>query len=153
MTNRVHIDGPAGVIDIEGEKDFVEGLLARLFPLIEEAGFGSRPQRSELAPLVELDVVADEATTADNGKGKTRTRRVSKKPPPGHSCAERILTLKADGFFGQRRTTADIVSKLAEKAQTHNVSQVSAAAGQMVRRGTLQRIKDGSAWQYYWDRD
>ncbi|WP_149587440.1 hypothetical protein [Tabrizicola flagellatus] len=45
LTNRVHIDAPAGVIEIEGEKDFVEGLLGRLFPLIEEAGFGSRPPR------------------------------------------------------------------------------------------------------------
>ncbi|MCV3736372.1 hypothetical protein OCK02_09160 [Rhizobium sp. TRM96647] len=47
MTNRVHIDAPAGVIEIEGEKDFVEGLLAKLFPLIEEVGFGSRPVQNE----------------------------------------------------------------------------------------------------------
>ena len=40
MTNRVHIDAPAGVVEIEGEKEFVEGLLAKLFPLLEEAALG-----------------------------------------------------------------------------------------------------------------
>jgi hypothetical protein len=152
LTNRVHIDAPAGVIDIEGEKDFVEGLLAKLFPLIEEAGFGSRPQGAEAEASGEVDTVED-VTVVENGKGKPRTRKVSKKAPAGHSCADRVLALKTDGYFKQKRSTADIVAKLSEKAQNHNVSQVSAAAGQLVKRGSLQRIKDGNNWLYFWDRD
>mgnify|MGYP001105887769 CR=1 FL=1 len=34
MTNRIHIDAPAGIVDLEGEKEFVEGMLSKLFPLI-----------------------------------------------------------------------------------------------------------------------
>lgn len=152
MTNRVHIDAPAGVIDIEGEKDFVEGLLAKLFPLIEEAGFGSRPPGSEPEQFVEAETTADEPAAAENGKSKTRTRKASKKPPAGHSCPERILKLKAEDFFKQKRSTADIVSRLSEKAQNHTTSQVSAAVGPLVKKGDLQRIKEGQSWLYYWDR-
>lgn len=153
--NRVHIDAPAGIIDIEGEKDFVEGMLAKLFPLIEEAGFGSRPRLNGQEPVVEEAPAAADAEPVDNGNGKarSRTRKAGKKPPAGHSCAERILALKSEGYFSEKRSTYDMVTKLAERRQTHNVSQVSAAAGNLVQRSQLQRIKDGNGWLYYWDRD
>lgn len=153
LTNRVHIDAPAGVIDIEGEKDFVEGLLAKLFPLIEEAGFGSRPQGISAEEANGNDLPSDDVPPSENGRSKGRTRNAPKRPPAGHSCAERTLSLKAEGFFKTKRSTAEIVAKLAEKAQNHNVSQVSAAAGQLVKRGSLQRMKDGNSWLYFWDRD
>jgi hypothetical protein len=152
LTNRVHIDAPAGVIDIEGEKEFVEGLLAKLFPLIEEAGFGSRPQGSDLEAPGEIDT-PDEALPAENAKVKPRTRKAPKKPPAGHSCPERIIKLKGEGYFTQKRSTADIVARLAEKVQSHTTSQVSAAVGPLVKKGDLQRIKEGRSWLYYWDRD
>ena len=152
MTNRVHIDAPAGVIDIEGEKEFVEGLLAKLFPLIEEAGFGSRPHGAEPEVVNEADST-EEAPPSENGKAKVRTRKASKKPPAGHSCPERIMKLKGEGYFSQKRSTADIVARLAEKAQNHTTSQVSAAVGPLVKKGDLQRIKEGQSWLYYWDRD
>jgi hypothetical protein len=155
MTNRVHIDAPAGVIDLEGEKEFVEGLLAKLFPLIEEAGFGSRPKSNGAEPSGEAEAPLEDATPSDggNGKGKSRSRAAPKKPPSGHSCAERILALKTEGYFADKRSTSDIVAKLSEKRQTHNSNQVSAAAGNLVQRSQLQRIRDGSNWVYFWDRD
>ena len=152
MTNRVHIDAPAGVIDIEGEKDFVEGLLAKLFPLIEEAGFGSRPAGVEAEPFAEPEAVTDEAMPAESGKARAKKRRTSA-PPKGQSCAARITVLKQEGFFKDHRSVADIVAGLAAKGWTHKSNQVGAALTQMFERGDIQRTKEGNgAWKYYWDR-
>lgn len=152
MTNRVHIDAPAGVIDIEGEKDFVEGLLAKLFPLIEEAGFGSRPAGVKADPFAEPQAMTDEPKPAETGKMREKKRRTSA-PPKGQSCAARILVLKQEGFFKDHRNGADIVTRLAAKGWTHNSNQVGASLSQMFDRGDIQRTKEGSgAWKYYWDR-
>jgi len=67
--NRIHIDAPAGIIDLEGEKDYVEGLPAKLFPLIEEAGFGSRPKLNGQEPVTEEAPVAADAEPVENGNG------------------------------------------------------------------------------------
>lgn len=156
MTNRVHIDAPAGVIDIEGEKDFVEGLLAKLFPLIEEAGFGSRP----------TTMVEDEEAGADDGPSiagvtnsdtspngaKKRTRKSVKKPPAGQSCPARIQILKDEGFFKEHRNQAEIVAKLKSKGWTHNLNQVGSATSKLFTRGVLQRTKEGNGpWLYFSD--
>lgn len=155
MTNRVHIDAPAGVIDIEGEKDFVEGLLAKLFPLIEEAGFGSQPQAQSNGQNAEDEssAAAETVPAEDPGKLKVKRRRGSS-PPKGQSCGDRILTLKADGFFKEHRVGIDIVTGLKAKGWTHNSNQVAASAGSLFERGQLQRTKEGNgAFKYFWDRD
>ena len=154
LTNRVHIDAPAGVIDIEGEKDFVEGLLAKLFPLIENAGFGSSPVNTLLEPSSEMEPASDQSAPVENGKSKAGTRKASKRTPAGHSCADRILTLKADGFFKEHRGSGDIVTGLKGKGWTHKSNLVGAALTQLFERGQIQRTKEGNGpWKYYWDRD
>ena len=155
MTNKVHIDGPAGVIDIEGEKDFVEGLLAKLFPLVEGAGFGSRLPNSNPVRIAETNepLQAEETPLEQNDKNKAKRRRVNT-PPKGQSCPARILTLKQEGFFKDHRSTGDIVEGLKSKGWTHVLNQVSAALASMFERGDIQRTKEGnSSWKYYWDRD
>lgn len=155
MTNRVHIDAPSGIIDIEGEKDFVEGLLAKLFPLIEEAGFGSRPQGQSNGQDVEDDPPSvNEAGSAEDAvKVKAKRRKVSA-PPKGQSCGDRIMTLKADGFFKEHRSGVDIVDGLKAKGWTHKTNQVAASTGVLFNRGMLQRTKEGNGpFKYYWDRD
>ena len=155
MTNRVRIDAPAGVVEIEGEKDFVEGLLAKLFPLIEEAGFGSRPPSAGSGAAPEPDVTPsiEEVAEEDGVKAKTKKRRVNT-PPKGHSCAARILTLKNEKFFKNHRTTSEIVEGLKGKGWTHTGSQVGASLTNMFTRQEIQRTKEGSGpWKYFWDRD
>ncbi|MFT4055580.1 MAG: hypothetical protein QM681_13825 [Novosphingobium sp.] len=156
MTNRVHIDAPAGVVEIEGEKDFVEGLLAKLFPLLEEAGFGSRPPNAGTGQVAEQPEAAQEAAEAagdDTGKGKARKRRGSM-TPKGHSCAARIVSLKGEGFFKEHRNYGDIVEALKVKGWTHNAGQVGAALSDLFRRQNIQRTKEGNgSWKYFWDRD
>lgn len=156
MTNRVHIDAPAGVIDIEGEKEFVEGMLAKLFPLIEETGFGSRPQGNEvLETVAEPSTTEDENARNENGDApRKRARKAVKQPPAGQSCPSRLQILKEEGFFKEHRAPADIVVGLRAKGWTHNQNQVAAATSSLFNRGSLQRTKDGKGpWLYYWDRD
>lgn len=154
MTNRVHIDAPAGLVEIEGEKEFVEGLLAKIFPLLENVGFGSRPATygaatSEMPSGFEQP---DQAPTELNGKSKAKKRRTNA-PPKGQSCADRIITLKQEGFFKPKRSIAEIVDGLGSKGWTHNGNQVGAALTNMFGRGDIQRTKEGGgAWKYFWDR-
>jgi hypothetical protein len=152
MTNRVHIDAPAGVVEIEGEKDFVEGLLAKLFPLLEEAGFGSRPPNSAPPQANSEPAEPDDAAPEQNSKPRTKRRKVSA-PPRGQSCAARILTLKEEGFFKDHRSATEIVEGLKGKGWTHAPNQVGAALTKMFGRGDIQRTKEGNgAWKYFWDR-
>lgn len=130
----------------------MEGLLAKLFPLVESAGFGSRPSMPDAGLSIDPDSNDISPSQIANGKAKPRTRAVVRRPPSGQSCAARILSLRQEGYFQEKRTTPEIVEKLAEKRQTHNVSQVSAAAGTLVKKGALQRIRDASgSWLYFWD--
>jgi hypothetical protein len=152
MTNRVHIDAPAGVVEIEGEKEFVEGLLAKLFPLLEKTSFGSRPPSGNPALPVEELAEGEDVALEQTGKSKTK-KRSANKPPKGHSCADRILTLKTDGFFKEHRSTGDIVEGLKNKGWTHAANQVGAALTNMFGRQEIQRTKEGSgSWKYFWDR-
>lgn len=154
--NKVHIDAPAGIIDIEGEKDFVEGLLAKLFPLIEEAGFGSRPHVQAKDQDAESDEEV-EAPQADEDNGKTTKAKPKRKrsvAPKGHTCPDRIQALKDEGFFKTKKGIPEIIAGLAAKGYTHNSNQVSAAGDSMFKRGAIQRSKDGKGpWMYFWDRD
>ncbi|NVN10830.1 hypothetical protein [Nguyenibacter vanlangensis] len=154
MTNRVHIDAPAGVVEIEGEKDFVEGLLAKLFPLLEEAGFGSRPP-SKVVPMQTGEEAPDsDEEITENSVGRPKVKRKRSVAPKGHSCADRILALKGEGFFKEKRGMGEIVTGLATKGFVHKANQVSAAGESLFKRNLLQRTKDGNGpFQYYWDRD
>lgn len=152
MTNRVHIDAPAGVVEIEGEKDFVEGLLAKLFPLLEEAGFGSRPPNGAPTQADSIPAEPDDGAAEQTPKPKVKRRKVSA-PPRGQSCAARILTLREEGFFKDHRSATEIVEGLKGKGWTHAPNQVGAALTQMFGRGDIQRTKEGNgAFKYFWDR-
>jgi hypothetical protein len=157
MTNRVHIDAPAGVIDIEGEKEFVEGMLAKLFPLIEEAGFGSRPLGQAIdqgTDDAQSDSDEDSAVESDGRGAKSKTKRKRNVAPKGHTCSDRIIALKEDGFFKTKRGLGDIIAGLSQKGFTHQSNQVSAAGESLFKRSLLQRTKDGKGpFMYYWDRD
>jgi hypothetical protein len=153
LTNRVHVDAPAGVVEIEGEKDFVEGLLSKLFPLLEEAGFGSRPPNTHAGLAADAGGSSQPEVASSEEVAKARGKKRSV-PPKGHSCADRIISLKNDGFFKRHHTTGEIVEGLKSKGWTHNSNQVGAARTNMFGRNEIQRTKEGSgSWKYFWDRD
>ena len=150
MTSRILIDARAGILELEGDKAFIEAQLEKLLPLIESAGFGTNPVgeslRSDPANTRAHDTPADETNTSK------RTKRGGSRPPKGHSCAARMMTLREDGFFKQHRTPAAVVEGLAAKGWTHNGNQVAAAGLNMFNRGDIQRTKRGRGFQYFWDR-
>lgn len=153
-TNRIMIDAPTGLIEVEGEKDFVEAQLDKLLPLIEGCGFGQYVEPSEDdTSKASPNSKADEPPVASDASGGKKTKRAINRPPKGHSCADRILELRKDGFFKDQRTPAQIVEGLSKKGWTHNANQVSAAGGQMFKRGDIQRTSVGNGFAYFWDRD
>lgn len=161
MTNRIHIDARTGVIEVEGEKDFVETQLDKLLPLIEACGFGTMPAATETANVSHRENPSSAPEPANNangdgqakGAGARRQKRAMNKPPKGHSCADRIRALRDEGFFEEGKTPTQIVQGLKAKGFTHTTNQVSAAGANMHKRNDIQRTKTGNGpWQYYWDR-
>jgi hypothetical protein len=155
MTNRVHIDALAGVVEIEGAQEFVEALLERLFPLIEEVGFGKHPRNmvKDDRTVDSSNDVTDEVQVDASAGLKKRAQKSIRRPPAGHSCPARILVLKDEGFFAEHRSASDIVGALRGKGWTHSLNQVNAATSAMFKRSAIQRTKIGKgSWQYYWDR-
>lgn len=155
MTNRLFIDAQTGVVELEGEKEFVKEHFEKLLPLIELCGFGKGadvPERDDNSGGTPEST--PEASTDAPPASSKRTRRSVVRAPKGQSCRERILKLRADGFFKEKRTIGQIVEGLARKGWTHNSGQVAAAAGQsMFSRGEIRRTKTGNAFEYFWDWD
>jgi hypothetical protein len=155
MANRIHIDTPSGVVEIEGEKDFVEGMLSKLFPLIEKVGFGSGAHQagdSAASDLAKSDLDS-ESEGQNSEKGRAKRRRVAS-TPKGQSCADRILSLKSEGFFKSHRTSKEILEGLKSKGWTHKPNQIAASTLDLFRRSEIQRTKTGNGpWMFYWDRN
>ena len=153
MANRLFIDTSSGVVEIEGEKAFVEKNLQKLLPLIEARGLGTRAGVTERKDGAngKRDQANDTPTGAPTDDGK-RVKRTTRRPPKGQSCADRMMILREKGFFKEHRTTSAIVAGLAERGWTHTSNQVSAAGGHMFERGDIQRTKKGKGFSYYWDR-
>lgn len=151
--NRIMIDAAAGVFELEGEAEFVSAQLDKLLPIVKTGGF-SKPDSNEeetfVATQQNLQDVQPQAKT--NGTKKSK-RGTGTRPPKGHSCADRMMTLRTDGFFKEQKTPAQIVKDLGAKGWTHTSNQVSAAGGQMFNRGDIQRTKVGNGFAYYWDRE
>jgi hypothetical protein len=154
-TNKVRIDTLSGIVEVEGEKEFVDEQMQKIIPLIQASGFGAAAARNNgAAPSGKEDEGEHddgESGQEDAAQGARKRRKVSM-PPKGQSCRDRIKTLKDDGFFKQHRTPSDIVGGLAKKGWTHKVNQVGAALTTMFEKGEVQRTSDGSGFKYFWDR-
>src|ERR1051325_9765894 len=139
---RVKIDVPSGLIELEGEKEFVSTYLDKLLPLVEAVGFGRSRGENEIVKA-ERPSETHERGIDDNASTTKRRRRAGKNPPSGSSCRDRIFMLKDEGFFKKHQSPKDIVNGLAKKGWTHIGNHVSASLTQMFHKGELQRTKDG----------
>lgn len=129
----------------EGDEDWI----SKKLDLILSSPAAAAGAASTSNTVEEPEDVAAGSTPAKPKKKK----RVVQKPPPGASCRDRILILKGEGFFSEKRSAADISAGLEKKGFTHNTSQVGAALTPMFNKGEIQRTKEGSGWVYFWDRD
>lgn len=146
--NRIRIDAAAGVFELEGAAEFVEAQLDKLLPLVKAGGFIKTPGTPE-----DRGDEAEQPEPETKANGSRKSKRRSSLPPKGHSCADRMMVLREDGFFKEQKTPAQIVEGLGAKGWTHTSNQVSAAGGQMFKRGAIQRTKAGNGFAYYWDRE
>jgi len=148
-SNRIMIDAAAGVFEIEGEAGFVETQLDKLLPLMTSGRF----KKAAVTPMGEGEATEQSVPEQEPNGSKKSKRGSNNRPPKGHSCADRMKELRVDGFFKQQKTPAQIVEGLGAKGWTHSSNQVSAAGGQMFKRGDIQRTKVGNGFAYYWDRE
>lgn len=147
------IDAAAGVFELEGEAEFVSAQLDKLLPIVKAGGF-SKPDTSEEETFEGSQQILPDVQPPEKTNGTKKSKRgTGTRPPKGHSCADRMMTLRGEGFFKEQKTPAQIVEKLGVKGWTHASNQVSAAGGQMFKRGDIQRTKVGNGFAYYWDRE
>ena len=142
---RISINLREGIFELEGDAEFIREHLDKVLPLVSNA-----PKTPSSPP----GRVTDPTPRIDSDEGK-RTRKAARRAPPGATCRDRILTLKAADFFKTKRGPSDVASGLGEKGWTHSGPQVRAALSGMFDAGELQRTKnsDGRGFLYFWDRD
>ena len=146
MTNRIFVDAPSGVIELEGDKEFVEAQFQKVIPFIEASGFGNGPNVVDQAAAASGTRDTTIETPAGNPPNiRRRAKRAVSRPAPGHSCADRIKILMEDGFLKEPRTTSEIAMELGRKGWIHTSSHVSASCGDMFKRGEIRRSKEGRA--------
>jgi hypothetical protein len=149
---KVRIDAPHGIVEIEGDAEFVASFYEKLAPLVDRAHFGTAVRAEEAPTGGEPDPMGDDGESTEVGKPK-RKKRTAQRPPSGQGCRDRILKLKEAKFFAEKKSASDIVVGLGKNGFTHNVSQVGAALTAMFNKGEIQRTKDGGGnWQFFWDR-
>ena len=133
MTSRLKIDVTSGVLEVEGEEEFV----LKLYEDAKEAGLlALRPSR--------LDAWTSEESVQDS---KTKVRRAPSKRG-GPSCAERILELVSGGFFDKPKSASEIKGGLEQNGHSYAANQVGAALTNLYQRGSLRRLKPGKEWVY-----
>jgi len=94
--------------------------------------------------VLDGDVSSSEGdSAASNGNGASGERREV-------GAATLIETLRAEGFFSQKRKLGDIRAKMAEKGHTLAPTDISPALVKATRKGSLQREKDNAKqWVYF----
>ena len=89
-----------------------------------------------------------------NGNGKTRSKKseaATKEPP--RSLAERILSLKAEGFFGSQKSIAEIRQELKKNGWHYPVTSMSGTLQSLVQKKHLRRERGDDeerrkGWKY-----
>jgi hypothetical protein len=91
--------------------------------------------------------VIDGATVVDeNGTDSTQPRR--RRTGAGPSAL--IVTLKDEGFFGEKRAIGDIRAALGRKGHTYQSNEVSPTLVSLTQQAILQREKnDEGQWVYF----
>jgi hypothetical protein len=133
---KFHVNLKEGVIDIEGEKDFVEQVYKDFKPeLLKFVGL----------PKTGAVTAPDGAKPEDKPSPKAKPSGSKKNGP---SCASRILAIKTEKFFEAPRALKEISDKLEEKGTIYNSNQVSAALTNLIKRTELRRVKKDGSWVY-----
>ena len=146
MPAKLHINLRLGIIEAEGEPNFVE----TVYNDFKDEAL-KRLASATLNPPEDEEVEDDEKPAATNGKNgaKQKTSLRGKIKSSGPSCAARILELKTKKAFAKDGLTADAVrAKLKAEGHTYNSSHVGAALNSLHRRSELRRTDKDGKWLY-----
>ena len=146
---KVRIDASQGIFEMEGEEQFVSTQLEKILPLLQRVSLRSKTSQDE--ERVATEGQGGDETEVDRPLEKKKKRRGAP-TPKGSGCRDRILTLKADGFFKEQRSPSDIVGGLKKKGWTYKINQVGAALTTMFNKGEVQRTEQDGKFKYFWDR-
>lgn len=147
MSAKLHINLRQGVIEADGEPDFVEKVykdfkaevLKRLAAL-ETDGEEGEPE------IVNRDA---------QGNGARRLKRAAKRAGDGKkggkrrpSCATRILDLKEKKVFAKGLFARDVKAKLLDSGHAYAANLVGASLAQLHSQGKLRRMRKDGKWLY-----
>ncbi|MEZ5960161.1 MAG: hypothetical protein R3C30_06985 [Hyphomonadaceae bacterium] len=121
-------------LDVEGEESFVKSEIDRFQQML-----------ATVPPKQTLEKEASNANVPP-AEAAPRTRRGSKRSGP--SCADRILGLKANGFFDTPKALIELSSKLKELATPYGSNHLGAALNSLIKRGDLRRYGEDGAFRY-----
>jgi hypothetical protein len=144
MSTRLTVNLSTGVIEAEGELEFVQGIYDDLRDVIlkKSAALPSAP--SAASPVASNE--AEEGEESSGMKVRKPPRRRGKISGP--SCASRIVALKDEEYFSELRSAGDVGAKLREKGTAYEAKHVAASLIDLVKRGALRRVQDGGSWSY-----
>jgi hypothetical protein len=121
-------------LNAEGDKEAVEQQTERFYAVFGKSADATGGEAA----------TKEQAATAKAGRtGNRKGRRAS-----GPSCASRIETLHAEGYFDAPRTPSEVTEKLRERATPYELKHVAAALFDVTQRGTLRRVQKDGAWIY-----
>jgi hypothetical protein len=88
-----------------------------------------------------------------NGKAQSKKKSESTTTEPPKSLPERILFLKAEGFFGSQKSIAEIKQELKKNGWHHPVTSMSGPLQSLVQKRELRRehVNEGEGrkgWKY-----
>ena len=122
-------------LDVEGEESFVKAEIDRFQQML-----------ATVPPKADLAKVASNNNVAPEKNDSPRTRRGGKRSGP--SCADRILGLKANGFFEKPKALGDLGAKLKEVATPYGNNHLGAALNSLIKRGDLRRYEEDGSFRY-----
>lgn len=143
MNTRLTINLATGIIEAEGDAEFVRGIYSDLRDTILKRA-SVAPMRSVDPPVDRSDKPDDEGESAGSAGRKARRRGKASGP----SCASRIVGLKDEGYFSELRSAGDVGAKLREKGTAYEGKHVAASLIDLVKRGALRRVSQAGSWSY-----
>lgn len=160
MQTKIHINLTQGILEVEGESDFVRDIyndfkseLSKHAMQKQQVHTNENRHPSYVRAINTFNTEIPANSESNLIPTKKKAKRSGNRAPKGHSCADRITILRTKGFFKSPKTPKEIVQGLAKEGWTHKNNQVAAAAVDMFNRGQIQRTSAGNGFTYFWDRD
>jgi hypothetical protein len=140
VATKLHINASLGLVEVEGDERIVLQIYEDLREFIKSCI--STPPLSARDEANIRDSEDSEPIIFEKKKKRAAIKR------NGPSCASRILELKMSNFFSELRDTKAITDALSEKGHNYEGKHVAAALIDLVKRGTVRRLKKDGSWLY-----